>query len=355
MKEKVKVAIANDTLIALEALRRAIATEPAYQLIWTARDGAEAVAKAKRHRPDLILMDLLMPKMDGVEATQRIMAHAPCAILIVTGSVQSNTSRVFEAMGHGALDVVQTPTIAAPNSLHRDAIGMKAAAQPLLSKMVTVSKFIGKYNRSIDNTVENTEPAKIPRQRSLIVMGASTGGPKALAKILSQLPRTFPAAIVIAQHIDPQFVAGLAAWLAGQSSLPVKIAKEGDVPKPGEVLIASAQGHLAMTSDRAFSYITANDPAAADTVYRPSVDILFKSVAKHWRSPGRAVLLTGMGKDGAVGLSVLKAAGWFTIAESKQSCVVYGMPRAAVNMGAANRVLSSHEIADNLTTFAQTV
>ena len=367
MVDKVKVAIANDTLMALEALRRVIATEPAYELIWTARDGAEAVMKAKRHRPDLILMDLLMPKMDGVEATQQIMASAPCAILIVTGSVQGNTSRVFEAMGHGALDVVQTPTMTSAASLQRNSPDLKAdlkaelktdlraAAQSLLFKMVTVSKFIGKYNKLSSDGGENTELAQRAKARSLIVMGASTGGPKALAKILSQLPKSLPAAVVIVQHIDPQFVDGLAEWLAEQSTLPVKIAQAGDVPVQGEVLIAGAQGHLMMTRDRSFSYLTASDPLAADTVYRPSVDILFKSVAKHWRSPGQAVLLTGMGKDGAAGLGVLKAAGWFTIAESQQSCVVYGMPRTAINMGAASHVLSANEIAHKLTKTAQTV
>ncbi|MFK8183748.1 MAG: chemotaxis-specific protein-glutamate methyltransferase CheB [Phormidesmis sp.] len=357
MNNKVNVAIANDTLIALEALRRAIATEPAYRLIWTARDGAEAIAKAKRHPPDLILMDLLMPKMDGVEATRQIMAHTPCAILLVTGSVRKNTSRVFEAMGHGALDVVQTPTITPIKGKTNTATAqaatqaaIQAAAKPLLAKMVTVSKFIGKYARVANHHPKSTQSAKhAPPSRSLIVIGASTGGPKALAKILSQLPRSLPAAVVIVQHIDPQFVPGLAEWLAGQSMLPVHIAKTGDVPKPGRVLLANAKGHLAMKRDRSFTYLAASDPAVADTVYRPSVDVLFKSVAQHWRSPGQAVLLTGMGKDGAAGLSVLQTAGWCTIAENQQSAVVYGMPRAAVEMGAANHILSSDEIAKTLT------
>ncbi len=139
----IKVAIANDTIIALEALRRVIATDPVYQLTWTARDGAEAVARCQRDRPDLMLMDLLMPKIDGVEATRQIMARSPCAILIVTASVHRNTSKVFEAMGYGALDVVKTP------SLGLSAMQIGTAPQPLLAKMATVTRFI---DRSLGNS-----------------------------------------------------------------------------------------------------------------------------------------------------------------------------------------------------------
>lgn len=374
-KTLVKVAIANDTIMALEALRRAIATAPAYRLIWTAKDGIEAVEKAKQHQPDLILMDLLMPKMSGVDATREIMANSPCAILIVTGSVRRNTSRVFEAMGCGALDVVQTPT------LIRSQIGQSAesdwqtAAQPLLAKMATVSKFLGKYDRRADHKPNRYLPTpKAPQARSLIVIGASTGGPKALANVLSQLPPSMPAAVIVAQHIDPQFVEGLAEWLARQSALPVRLAQHGDVPIPGEVLLAGAQGnegghsggqlggqlggqsggHLAMRRDQSLTYLAADSPAVADTAYRPSIDVLFKSIAQHWRSPGQAALLTGMGRDGAAGLAQLRTRGWHTIAESQESCVVYGMPRAAAEMNAASEILNIDAIAPALLSHIET-
>jgi two-component system, chemotaxis family, response regulator WspF len=145
----IKVAIANDTLIALEALRRVIATDPAYQLIWTAQNGAQAVEQAQRDRPDLMLMDLLMPGLDGVEATRQIMARSPCAILIVTGSVHGNTSKVFEAMGCGALDVVQTPILGPISTGRYPPKAMAAAAQPLLAKMTTVTKLIGKFETTL--------------------------------------------------------------------------------------------------------------------------------------------------------------------------------------------------------------
>lgn len=340
----IKVAIANDTLMSLEALRRAIATDPSYELIWTAENGTDAVAAAKRDRPDLILMDLLMPGLDGVEATRQIMRRSPCAVLIVTGSVHGNTSKVFEAMGCGALDVVQTPVLGRGST----AESMSAAAQPLLAKMATVTKVIGKFSRAARmKSVQSPAPAR-SRACDLIVIGASTGGPKALAKILGQFSPDLSAAVVIVQHIDVQFADGLADWLNRQSVLPLALAQEGDRPQPGKVLLAQAHGHLMMKRDRTLTYINSHSPKAKGRPYCPSVDVLFESVAQCWPQPGQAVLLTGMGRDGAVGMSALRQAKWRTIAESQQSCVVYGMPRAAVEIGAALSVLSVDEIARSL-------
>ncbi len=340
----IKVAIANDTLIALEALRRVIATESSYKLIWTAQNGAQAVAKAERDRPDLILMDLLMPGLDGVEATRQIMARSPCAILIVTGSVHSNTSKVFEVMGCGALDVVQTPVLGALSRGRYQPEAMAAAAQPLLAKMTTVAKLIGKFESAYPRA-----RAAASQPPELIVIGASTGGPKALAEILGQLPVSLAAAIVIVQHIDAQFAAGLADWLKGQSALPVALAEVGDRPQSGRVLIAQAHGHLVMKRDRHLTYLTPSESALHSSPYCPSVDVFFNSVAQHWPLPGKAVLLTGMGRDGAAGLGNLRTAGWQTIAESEQSCVVYGMPRAAAEIGAAISILALNDIASALT------
>ena len=339
----IKVAIANDTLIALEALRRIIATDPAYQLIWTARDGAEAVALCQRDRPDLMLMDLLMPKIDGVEATRQIMARSPCAILIVTASVHRNTSKVFEAMGHGALDVVKTP------SLGLSAIQSGTVRPPLLAKMAIVSRFIGQSTDKNDRAIavkqsDRRSPSATATSPKLIVMGASTGGPKALASVLSQLPARFSAAIVIIQHIDKQFAAGLADWLNEQSALPVALAQIGDRPQAGKVLVAQANSHLILRRDRSLAY-TSSDMGK---LCCPSVDVFFESVARYWDRPGQAVLLTGMGRDGAIGMGLLRAARWQTIAQSEASCVVYGMPRAAVESGAASLVLEVAAIAQRL-------
>lgn len=341
----IKVAIANDTIIALEALRRTIATNSAYELIWSAKSGREAVALCAAHTPDLILMDLLMPGIDGAEATRQIMAQSPCAILIVTASMTLNTAKVFEAMGYGALDVVGTPIFGPRDS---DMVTMSIAA-PLLEKMATVTAYIGKSIRRRGGS----RPPQIQKAAvvasvttPLIAIGASTGGPKAVAKILSELPRAFNASIVVVQHIDYQFAQGLANWLNDQTSLKVAVAKSGDRILPGRVLIAATNDHLVMQRDRTLTYQNINH----STPYRPSIDVFFNSVSAHWPHPGCAVLLTGMGRDGAVGMGTLRNAGWHTIAQNEASCVVYGMPRAAVECGAAVRVLPINKIATALAT-----
>ena len=335
----IRVAIANDTVIALEALRRAIATDPAYKLIWTASDGAQAVEKAASDPPDLMLMDLLMPKVDGVEATRQIMARSPCAILVVTASVRGNTSKVFEAMGAGALDVVKTP------ALGRKRNADKTAAQPLLAKMSTMSAYLGRSQRSSARREESLLAERLP---DLVAIGASTGGPKALATILSKLPADSSLAVVLVQHINAQFAAELASWLNERTALDVRLAESGDKPKAGVVLMAGEDRHLVMQGDRALTYTD----AFSKTIHKPSVDVFFSSLAQHWpqsrRGKSKAILLTGMGRDGAKGLVALRAARWMTIAESEESCVVYGMPRAAVEMGAARRILSVEAIAAEL-------
>ncbi|MEO1395100.1 MAG: chemotaxis-specific protein-glutamate methyltransferase CheB [Cyanobacteria bacterium J06634_5] len=341
----IRVAIANDTIIALEALRRVIATDPSYELIWTAKNGAEAIQQCQQDCPDLLLMDLLMPDVSGVEATRQIMQRSPCGILIVTASVRRNTAKVFEAMGYGALDVVRTPTL---NPVSGSGLGsaqgaLPAAAQPLLAKMATVAKFLGKSTRqtSVRSPLSSSTVSSV--KAPLIAMGASTGGPKAIANVLSRLPADFNSAIVVVQHIDQQFAEGLADWLNQQTPLRVKLANSGAQPEVGTVLVAKARQHLAMQPDGQLAYVPAT---SASDYYYPSVDVFFQSLAEHWPRRGKAILLTGMGRDGAAGLGRLRAAGWETIAESEETCVVYGMPRAAIEQGAACRVLPLEKIAD---------
>lgn len=329
-----KIAIVNDLLIAIEAMRRVVVTVPEYQVAWIAKDGAEAVAKCAKDTPDLILMDLIMPVMDGVEATRQIMKNSPCAILVVTASVGKNSGKVFEALGHGALDAVNTPVLGMT--------GTPEAGKALLAKIATIKKLIGKPTISPQSrTSARTLSSNLP---PLVAIGSSTGGPKALAAILANLPANLGAAIAIVQHVDAEFAPGLVEWLNYQSPLSVTLASEGSPLEVGKVLFAGTNDHLFLKPNLALTYT--KEPR--DYPYRPSVDVFFESLAENWNRKGTAVLLTGMGRDGAEGLKVLRSKGWHTIAQDRDTCVVYGMPKAAVELGAAVEVLPLDAIAPAL-------
>jgi two-component system, chemotaxis family, response regulator WspF len=334
----VRIAIVNDMATAAEALRRVILSVPGYQLAWVARNGAEAVEKCRQDTPDLILMDLIMPVMDGAEATRRIMAGTPCPILVVTAAVTANSAKVFEALGLGALDAVQTPVLVGE--------GAKASASALKFKIDRIGRSAMEDNRGghpRKNTPDEPQPGFIASNR-LVTIGASAGGPAALAKILGGLPRDFPAAIVIIQHVDAQFVPLMADWLNQSSALPVRIARQGDRPEAGTALIAGTKDHLIFLNPSELGYT----PDPRECHYRPSIDVFFESVVRHWNGRSAGVVLTGMGRDGANGLKAMREAGSPTIAQNAATSVVYGMPKAAAELGAAANILPIDEIAGRL-------
>jgi two-component system response regulator WspF len=324
-----RIAIVNDMRAACEALRRVVDSLPDHEIAWTAADGVEAIAMAKRDRPDLILMDLIMPHLDGVQATRQIMGSAPCAILVVTATVSGNISLVYEAMGFGALDAVDTPMLGPA--------GEVSGAGALVEKIGTIAKIVGVSGES--RRSPRQAPATGPAR--LLVVGASTGGPKALADLLLPLPREWSAAVVIVQHVDVAFSQGLAKWLGDRTGRAVRVAEHGQSPVAGDVLLAGTNDHLVMSKARTLEY--REEPR--DVFFRPSVDVFFESVADHWPQTGLALLLTGMGKDGARGLLKLRTRGWHTVAQHEASSVVWSMPKAGIDLGAACEVLAIDQMA----------
>ncbi len=324
-----RIAIANAQPAAAGLLKKLIASLPGHTLAWVAANGQEALEKCRRDRPDLILMDLDLPILDGVRATARIMKETPCAILIVTAAVENNAARIFEAMGCGALDAVATP-VAVPGT---------EGGRALVKKIATIEKLLLKPPATPQ--AGRPEPSGGPAGAPLIAIGASTGGPKALADILASLPADLGAALVVVQHVDAQFGEGMAAWLDSRTPLTVEPAREGMRPEAGKVLLAVTDDHLVLGADLALHYT----PEPRDYPYRPSVNALFLSLADHWPRRDVAALLTGMGRDGAQGLAALRKAGWHTIAQDEKSSVVYGMPAAAAELDAAVEILPLNEIA----------
>jgi two-component system response regulator WspF len=257
------------------------------------------------------------------------MATATCAILVVTATVSGNISLVYDAMGYGALDAVDTPMLG-PS-------GEVSGAGALIEKINTIAKIVGV-------TGEPRRPARAAAAAGpprLLVVGASTGGPKAVSDLLTPLPREWNVAVIVVQHVDVAFAPGLAKWLGDRTGRPVRVAENGHHPLAGDVLLAGTNDHLVLTRSGALEYRV--EPR--DVFFRPSVDVFFDSVADHWPQTGTAVLLTGMGRDGARGLLKLRERGWHTIAQSEASCVVFSMPRAAIEAGAACDVLAIDDMA----------
>ena len=294
-----RIGIVNDMRAACEALRRVVNSLPDHVIAWTAVDGVEAIAMAKRDRPDLILMDLIMPHVDGVQATRQIMTASPCAILVVTATVSGNISLVYEAMGFGALDAVDTPMLGPA--------GEVSGAGSLVDKIGIIAKLVG----STGEPRKKSGPTTAATPPRLLVVGASTGGPKAVSQ-------------------------GLAKWLGDRTHRAVRVAEHGQQPVAGDVLLAGTNDHLVMSKSRTLEYT--EEPK--EIFFRPSVDVFFESVADHWPQTGIALLLTGMGKDGAKGLLKLRTRGWHTIAQNEASSIVWSMPKAAIEAGAACEVLA---------------
>jgi chemotaxis response regulator CheB len=322
----VRIGLAHASLDTLRALEQALAPSE-HDVAWIARTGQEAREKAAVDKPDLVLLDVGIADPSCVEATRQLVQDASCAVLLLVDRPDAKLHVVYEAMGLGALDVVTAPTLRA------DRVNGEAA---LLAKLGTVRKVLGLK----EGPRRSQQPRKLPR-RKLVAIGASTGGPQALAAVLSGLPRDFSAALIIVQHVDSEFSTGLADWLTQSTNVKVELATPGVLPTPGMAWLAGTNDHLVLTRSGMLQYT----PEPREVAYRPSVDALFHSLAQHWPTPAVAVLLTGMGRDGARGMKALRDAGWHTIAQDEATSVVYGMPKAAADLGAATHVVPLSQIA----------
>jgi two-component system response regulator WspF len=330
-----KIGIVNDVAMAAEALRRVVAGSREHEVLWVARGGREAVRLCQEMRPDLVLMDLVMPELDGVEATRQIMQLTPCAILIVTAQPQDNVGMVFRAMGAGALDVTATPLLG--TGANGNGNGASAGEQQLLAKIKTIGKLL-RMNAGEAPAAPLDETRMGVKQ--LLAIGASTGGPGAVARVLAGWTPAPGTAIVVVQHIDANFAGPFARWLGDQVGMPVRPIDAGDALEAGVVLVARTNDHLVLDARLRLHY----DVHPKDYAYRPSVDVFFHCVAAHFGMDATGVLLTGMGRDGAEGLLAMRRAGKHTIAQDQASSAVYGMPRAAADLGAAERILPLDQI-----------
>lgn len=321
-----KLVIAHRERLVREALRRSVARSR-FELVAQSSDMESLKKDCRKHAPQLLLVEL---ELLGNKAEQLpgLLGFDASVIALASTSAMAGA---YEAMGHGALGLIEPPAI--------DETGEIIGAQRLLSRMERLVGLVAEAPRTKVPTVS----AKPSKSAPILAIGASTGGPLALAKVLSDLPADFEASVLIVQHIESEFSGGLAEWLGGQSRLPVSIAVRGATPEPGKVYLAGPGGHLVLSRSLQFGL----QPARRDELHVPSINALFGSLAE-LSSPGAAVILTGMGSDGVEGMGALQRRGWLTVAQDEASSVVYGMPRAALEVGAAKQSLALNAIAPAL-------
>lgn len=338
----VRVLIVDDSLVAREMLAQILSTDPGIEVIGMARDGREAVDAVAQLRPDLVTMDIHMPRMDGLLATEKIMAYHPTPILVVSSSVYGEgMGRAFDALEHGALEVIKKPEPRDWADLER--IGKDVIRKvKVLSRVKVITHIAGRRPRPT-TPIAPVELSAPSGARSLVAIGSSTGGPSALLDVLGRLAPDFPTPIVIAQHIADGFVPGLVSWLDSGCKVSVRAAEDGAPAHNGCAYLAPTGVNLEM--DGMTMRFVERSPGQ---LYIPSADTLFESVARTIGRSSVGIILTGMGADGANGLKLLRDIGAATIAQDEATSTVYGMPRAAVELGAAQTVLPVHDIAEHL-------
>ena len=339
-KKHIRVVIADDSLVAREMLAQILATDPNIEVVGQAKNGQEAVDMVANLRPDLVTMDIHMPVMDGLVATERIMAFTPTPILVVSSSVHGEgMGSAFDALTLGALEVIKKPEPKEWADLER--IGRDVLRKVKVLANVRVITHIGGRRGHADRPM-GVRPTRMTERR-IVAIGSSTGGPSALLAVLAKLPSDFPVPILVAQHIADGFVPGLVSWLDGGSQLKVVAATDGDRPVAGTVYFAPT-GRNMVIEGATIRF----ERSGKGQLYIPSADTLFDSVARSFGERSVGVILTGMGADGAEGLKTMYDKGAATIAQNEDTCTVFGMPRAAIELGAASRVLPIEDIATGI-------
>lgn len=333
----IEVLIVEDSPTQRQLLHTILESDPELKVVGEARHGEEAVQMSRVLRPDIITMDIQMPRMNGYEAIRRIMAESPCPIIVLTSTRSEIELGVsVKALQNGALMVVRKPH--GPTINTSEAQMLIAQIKSMSQVKVVRRKVISpEPPRPVMRTVKG-RGAKTPVR--IVAIGASTGGPPALQQVLSQLPPDFPVPVVIVQHISTGFVEGLVKWLNDTTSLAVNLAAHGQLLMAGNVYLAP-DDHQMTISTSGQIWLRQSGPVDG---HCPSVTALFKSVAGSFGSSALGVLLTGMGRDGADGMRAIHTAGGITIAQNQASCVVFGMPKAAIDLGAATEILSLDRI-----------
>lgn len=339
----VKVLVVDDSAFMRNALSSMLASDPEITVVGKAKDGYEAIAKVKTMKPDIVTLDVEMPRMDGIDALRHIMAENPLPVVMVSSMTTEGAKVTLDALELGAVDFI-------PKNLSNLSVNILRIKETLVERIKYLARR-GLVGKAVHPPPPPPPPAELrtgERRMGVLAIGTSTGGPKALQEVLPKLPKDFPVPIVVAQHMPPTFTGPFAERLDQLSKIQVKEAREGDALRPGLALIAPGSGNMMVARTGAIETVVSISTNRDEYMYRPSVDALMASTSDAY--PGRVlgVILTGMGYDGLKGVRAVKEAGGRVFAQSENSCVVYGMPKAVVDAGLADKVLSIEAMAGEI-------
>ena len=335
---KIKVLIVDDSGFTQEVLKTILEKDSAIQIIGMAEDGKKAIELTQKLKPDVVVMDINMPVMNGFEATEHIMAYCPTPILILSSVIdKEGIFTTFNALAAGAVDVMEKPSMLPSNS-------WSGIGDVLIRKLKLISKakVVTHVKGRVKEFSPHVKPVSLIKSNTpeIIGIGASTGGPSVVMQILKSIPANYDSGILVVQHMASGFIKGFSDWLGAACKVKVRLAKNGEKIEPGQVLVAPDGCHTVVCSNKTIGLVLGEKVQGV----KPSVDILFNSIAEVYGNSAVGVLLTGMGADGAEGLKHIKDNGGMTIAQSEDSCAVFGMPKVAIEKGAASKVLSVEDI-----------
>lgn len=349
MSEPIRVLVVDDSALMRKLIPQILEREPSIKVVGTAMDGEFALKKIEELKPQVVTLDLDMPRMNGMETLRQITRHHHVPVIILSALSTKGANATFKALALGALDFVTKPTADGTKSRL-----LQQIAADLISKIKVAAQSNGGKTLPHEPAlnVEGARVRKPPNRRKeaatrVVAIGVSTGGPNALQYLLAKLPGDFPGAIVVVQHMPEGFTEMFARRLDESSALEVKEARSGDLLTAGRVLVSPGNRHMKVRRMPLGDVVVLSDDPKVNG-HRPSVDVLFRSVAEEFGPSAIAVLMTGMGDDGAEGMAAVKAAGGLTIAQDEDSSVVYGMPKAAIERGHASRVVSLETLANTL-------
>ncbi|MCB9635511.1 MAG: chemotaxis response regulator protein-glutamate methylesterase [Sandaracinus sp.] len=344
-KKKIRVLVVDDSAFMRIAVKRTLESDPAIEVIGQGKDGAEAVQLVEQLQPDVVTMDFNMPRMNGVEALRAIFAKRPVPVIMLSAHTQQGAQETLDALAAGALDFVPKPDGEVSTDLSgvRDDLLRKvkgaARSRPSVVPVAPPSPM-----RAVAPKTERVMRSSLPGDAPLLVIAISTGGPAALERVIPRLPTSFGAGVVIVQHMPKAFTKALASRLDGISALSVREAEDGDVPVPGQVLIAPGDRHLTLDTSGRVKLL--DSPPVHGC--RPAADVTLQAIARSFGARTTVLVMTGMGRDGALGAQALKAAGGKVLAQDEASSVVFGMPKAVIERGLADQVIALDRIAPTL-------